>query len=372
MDYNIKPYPPEKILLDWRNPRLAEFGITKRTPLEKVFELMWEAMALEEIIISITAHGFFKTEPIIITEEDSNKIVIEGNRRLSAVKIILDPNLIDRKLPRTVLSRITPELQKSLKEIPVIEVESRELAWQFIGFKHINGAAKWNSYAKAKYIAQVHNEFKIPLEEIAYQVGDTHKTVLKLYQGIMVIDQAERLKKFDRDDITNSRLYFSHLYTALQYSGYREFLGMEDTPMDSTDPVPEAHWDDLEILLKWMYGSKSESIDPVIRSQNPDLRNLEKVLQSTEATLALKANPNLDIAFEISRPSKDVFIENLMATKRSLHKTWSFVSGYSGEAELIRTAGSIAEMADDLYEQMDKKYRELNERPKRKRLSEED
>ena len=270
------------------------------------------------------------------------------------------------------MERITEPLQASLKEIPVIEVESREQAWQFIGFKHINGAAKWNSYAKAKYIAQVHNEIKIPLEEIAYQVGDTHKTVLKLYQGIMVIDQAERIKRFDRDDITNSRLYFSHLYTALQYSGYKEFLGMEDATMDTKDPIPEDHYDNLEILLKWMYGSKSENIEPVIRSQNPDLRNLEKVLQSTEATLALKANPNLDIAFEISRPSKDVFIENLMATKRSLHKTWSFVSGYSGEPELIRTAGSIAELADELYEQMDKKFMEVNKKPKRRRLSEED
>ena len=372
MEYNIEPYSPGNISLDWRNPRLAEFGITKKTPLDKIFELMWEAMGLEEIIISITAHGFFKTEPIIITEEEGKKIVIEGNRRLSAVKIILNPDLVKRRLPKNVLEKITPELQKSLQEKPVIEVESREQAWQFIGFKHINGAAKWNSYAKAKYIAQVHNDFNIPLDDIAYQVGDTHNTVLKLYQGIMVIDQAERLKRFDREDITNSRLYFSHLYTALQYSGYKEFLGMTDTDMESTEPISEEYYDNLEILLKWMYGSKSAGFEPVIRSQNPDLRNLEKVLQSTEATLALKANPNLDIAFEISRPSKDVFIENLMATKRSLHKTWSFVSGYSGEPELLRTAGSVAEMADQLYDQMDKKYREENERPKRKRLSEED
>jgi len=372
MEYNIKQYPSDQILLDWRNPRLAEFGITKKTPLDQIFELMWEAMGLEELIISITAHGFFQTEPIIITEEDGKKIVIEGNRRLSAVKIILKPDLVKRKLPINVLNRITEDLQNSLKKIPAIEVESREQAWQFIGFKHINGAAKWNSYAKAKYIAQVHNDFGIALDEIAYQVGDTHNTVLKLYQGIMVIDQAERNKRFNREDITNSRLYFSHLYTALQYSGYKEFLGMADVDMESKNPVPEQYHDNLEILLKWMYGSKSEGIEPVIRSQNPDLRNLEKVLQSTEATLALKANPNLDIAFEISRPSKDVFIENLMATKRSLHKTWSFVTGYSGEPELINTAGSIAEMADLLYDQMHKKYQEINERPKRKRLSEED
>src|SRR5207237_5505453 len=100
------------------------------------------------------------------------------------------------------------EIKEKLKTIPVIFVDSRKQAWKFIGFKHINGPAKWGSYAKAQYISQIRNEFNISLQEIALQIGDTNKTVQKLYQGLQVIEQAESIDRFNRSDIQASRLYF--------------------------------------------------------------------------------------------------------------------------------------------------------------------
>lgn len=369
MNYRINNISPNEISLDWKNPRLADFGIKEGTSPEKIFSIMWRNMGVEEIIISITAHGFFKTEPIIVIKEEGKYIVIEGNRRLSAVKIILNPDLVESKLASNILSKITPTLQDSLKTIPVIEVTDRREAWQFIGFKHINGAAKWNSYAKAKYISQIHNEYNISLEDIAYQVGDTHNTVLKLYQGIMVIDQAERLKVFNKEDVFGNRLYFSHLYTGLQYNGFREYLGISGENMDTIDPVPVEYSENLGLLLNWLFGSKRDYVEPIIKTQNPDLRNLDKVLQNTEAIYALKANRNLDLAFEISRPTKDIFIENLAAAKRYLQKSWSFVNGYSGEEEYLRIAGSVANMADELYNKMEEIHNNKIGKDTKKRLS---
>lgn len=356
MDYKIERKPIEDLELDWKNPRLAEFGIKKNTPPEEIFLILWKNMALEEIVTSLVAHGFFDTEPLIVVLEDKKFVVLEGNRRLAAVKIVLNPSLVENKLDPNILERRTDEILSSLKALPVIVVNSRQEAWRFIGFKHINGPAKWNSFAKAQHIAQVHKEYNIALDEIAFQVGDTHKTVQKLFQGMMVIEQAEREKLFDREDVKRGRLYFSHLYTALQYEGFKEYLSINDVNIENQAPVPDDKKNNLQELLLWLYGSKKQSIEPVIKTQNPDLKKLENVIQNREAIAALRTGMALEASYELSRPRSTVFEESLFAAKREIQRAWSNVSeGFNGSVELLRTAGTIAGIADELYSKMEEK-----------------
>jgi ParB-like nuclease domain len=371
MDYKIERKLVDNLELDWKNPRLAEFGIKQSTPPEEIFSILWQNMALEEIVTSLVAHGFFDTEPLIVLEEQGKLIVLEGNRRLAAVKIVRNPILVENKLDATVLQRITPEIINSLDKLPVIVVGSRQEAWRFIGFKHINGPAKWNSFAKAQHIAQVHKEYNIPLDEIAFQVGDTHKTVQKLFQGMMVIEQAERERIFDREDIKKGRLYFSHLYTALQYEGFKEYLSINDANMEDQAPVPIEKKENLQELLLWLYGSKKRTIDPIIKTQNPDLKRLENVIQNREAIAALKTGISLEASYELSRPRSTVFEESLFAAKREIQRAWSNVSeGFNGSIELLRTAGTIASIADELYSKMEEKSNTKSKVTK-KRLKEE-
>lgn len=370
MDYKIERKPVDDLELDWKNPRLAEFGISQNTQPEEIFQILWKNMALEEIVTSLVAHGFFDTEPLIVLEEGGKFIVLEGNRRLAAVKIVRNPNLVENKLDPIVLERINIEIRNSLDTLPVIVVGSRQEAWRFIGFKHINGPAKWNSFAKAQHIAQVHKEYNIPLDEIAFQVGDTHKTVQKLFQGMMVIEQAERDKIFDREDIKKGRLYFSHLYTALQYEGFKEYLSISDAKMEDQAPVPTNQKDNLKELLVWLYGSKKRGIDPVIKTQNPDLKRLENVIQNREAIAALRNGVSLEASYELSRPRSTVFEESLFAAKREIQKAWSNVNeGFSGSIELLKTAGTIASIADELYSKMEEKSSDKS-RVTKKRLRE--
>ena len=318
-------------------------------------------MGIEEIVLSIKASGFFEHEPLIAIEEEGKKIVIEGNRRLAAVKCILQPELADYIGINKNLLIVEPSVRASLSTLPVIIVNERKDAWKFIGFKHINGPAKWGSYAKAQYISQIKNEYGITLEDIASQIGDTHRTVQKLYQGLQVIEQAERLRKFDRTDIPSNRLYFSHLYTGLTYDGFKEFLGLKDVSEELQNPVPKEKTDSLEELLTWIFGSKKKEMEPVIQSQNPDLRLLESVLKNTEAIYALRDNVPLRQAYELSQPKNETFEQNLLEAKRALQKAQSYqTEGFDGSDEsLLRQAGTIANMAEELYEAMEKKWNSL-------------
>ena len=338
---------------DSQNPRLAEFGVTASTPESDLMQILWREMDVHELVLSISASGFFRHEPIIVAKEGSRNVVIEGNRRLAAVKALLNPSLIQEYEKDIPL--MADEAKKRLEDLPVI-LGSREDTWRYIGFKHVNGPVRWSSYAKSQYIAKVHRDFKVPLNDIAMQIGDTHKTVQRLFRGIMVIEQAERMGTFDRDDRWNRRFAVSHLYTGLDYSGIGSFLGIHPEDEEMTEPVPPENRGELKELFQWLYGSKKDDVRPVIQSQNPDLRRLNAVVANSEAIAALRGGVDLAYAFEISRPSSSVFEESIHAAKRDLEKAHSLLStGYDGSEQLLFIADDVLTLAEDLFAEMERK-----------------
>src|SRR5277367_5754345 len=79
---------------------------------------------------------------------------------------------------------------------------------------------------------------------------------------------------------------FSHLYTALTRPGYREFLGLPDewrAEDPKPNPVPKNKLENLHKVMVWLYGSKKDEIEPIINSQNPDIKNLGAVLLNARA-----------------------------------------------------------------------------------------
>jgi hypothetical protein len=359
MKKTIEIVNPSTLSFDYRNPRIAEFSITENVQEKEIIKILWNVMGVEEIVLSIKASGFFDNEPLIAVRENGKNIVIEGNRRLAAVKALINPQLADFiGINKNVLF-ISLEMRNELDSLPVIFVDDRKEAWKFIGFKHINGPAKWGSYAKAQYISLIKNEYNISLEQISYQIGDTHKTVQKLYQGLQVIEQAERKKKFSRSDINAPRLYFSHLYTGLAYEGIRNFIGIMDVSEEVSNPVPEDKLENLELLLLWLFGSRLRCCGPIIQSQNPDLRRIEAIVKSKEAIYALKDGVSLASAYDISQTKDETFERSLLEAKRALQKAQSFqTEGFDGEdPAIVALCKSISTIADELYESAEKKMK---------------
>lgn len=353
---------------DAKNPRLAEYGLDAVLTEDEILEILWEAMDVQELVQSIAASGFFKNEALILAEEDGKYVVIEGNRRLAAVKALRNPALAAEKHWSVPILSI--EKRSGLDELPAI-IETRADAWRYLGFKHVNGPAKWGSYAKAVYIADVHRNYGVALADIADQIGDRHRTVQRLFRGLMVLEQAERAKVFARDDRYNRHLSFSHLYTGLDYEGIAEFLGVAAREDESANPVPSENINALREVCRWLYGSKREKVSPVVRSQNPDLRNLNAVLGSLQATEALRAGAPLEKAVEISRPPKAVFESAMLAAKRELSTARAYLTtGYDNSEQLLKIAGSIANMADDIYVELERKRAEQDGRAKKRRISE--
>jgi len=115
---------------------------------------MWRDFAVAEVALSIAANGFWDYEPLVVTNERDHWVVIEGNRRLAAVKLLC--NEAERKrVGATDLPDVSPDLCSELATLPVY-ASTRSDIWQYVGFKHINGPQAWQSYSKAQHIAWVH------------------------------------------------------------------------------------------------------------------------------------------------------------------------------------------------------------------------
>ncbi len=359
----ITSMPVWELVFDRRNPRLSEFDLGSAVTEEEVLAVLWNTMDVRELVMSIAASGFFRHEPLIVLEDDGKNIVLEGNRRLAAVRVLLDPALIEHA---TGVPPLTEEAKSELRELPVMK-STRKDAWRYLGFKHLNGPVRWRSYARAQYIADIHRNFGVGLADISEQMGYRHKIVQQMFRSFMVLEEAEQIGAFQRADRWHAYFSFTHLYTGIAYPGISEFICLRPESDENPMPVPIEKKGELQELCRWMYGSKREEIAPVIETHNPHLRQLDAVVANREALAALRAGQGLASAFELSRPSLTVFEEAFLEAKRSLHKALGMrADAYDGSEELLKIAGSVANMADSLYYEMERQRRPW----KRNRLTE--
>jgi hypothetical protein len=211
--------PTADLYFDAKNPRLVEAGAPGSQ--KEILRILWREFAVDEVALSIAANGYFPYEPLFVAKEDGRFVVIEGNRRLAAVRLLVHPEL-RQDVGATDLPTISAEAKKALDKLPVVTC-SRDEVWQYVGFKHVNGPQQWQPYSKARYIAWVHNDLKVSPDEIAEQIGDQHSTVKRLYRAWMVLEQAQKEGVFSKENRTRTHFSFSHLYTGLDYPGIQKF-----------------------------------------------------------------------------------------------------------------------------------------------------
>lgn len=255
----------DNLLLDSDNPR---FGLKQVSSREETFNLLVKRAKLDELWNSITSQGWLDLEPMVCIEsenEPNNFIVLEGNRRLAAIKALLDPDILEKPYQSRV-PIISEDLRKDIQRINIIVVNDRRDVDAFIGFKHVNGPASWGSLPKAKFATNMYqrlvrggDEKSEALNKITKALGETSgSSMLIIILGYEVLDQAIELDFITREKIEATTFDFSHLYTMMPNPATRSFLGwgkdLLNVDLVKSNPVSENYIDNLRLLIGWLFG----------------------------------------------------------------------------------------------------------------------
>jgi hypothetical protein len=142
----------ELLDFDEHNPRFTPDKKPDGSSDAAVVAMLATSADLSELIQSISTSGYINIEPLIVIERNGRLAVLEGNRRLAAVKVLRDAELA--KAARITTPPMDPDQAASLGELLVFRVAREDDARDLIGFKHINGPQSWDAFAKARFAAR--------------------------------------------------------------------------------------------------------------------------------------------------------------------------------------------------------------------------
>ena len=354
--------PVSLLRLDLDNPRLQTGDDLTASTEEQVIEFLADIAALDELVLSICTNKYLNLEPLIVHGTNSGPYkVLEGNRRLASIKIIQDPALA-ASLGIKVPTPVPLEVKKSLEKILVYRVKSPDEAREFIGFKHINGPQRWDAFAKAKYVTNWYRDAKgaLTIDEIADKMGDNNNTLRAYIYAVLILDQAAAAGQWSVEDraVKSGRFAFSHLYTALGREQYQDFLGLKNgwSNKPSVTPIKKAYLGNLGEVLSYMYGAASEGRPSLIKSQNPDLKNLGLAIVDDKARKALENRATLEQALDELKEPASAFHDSLIVANLRLGRTIELMAKYGGgNTEIDSIIDEIFERADTLKTMNDKK-----------------
>ncbi len=308
----IEAFNPRELFLDPENPRLppSERGKSQ----ERIVEMMIERFSISEIAESICSAGFQPIDPFLGYKEGNKAIILEGNRRLATIKLLLQPELTPARHMRTwdeYRSRLSNESRTAMQEIRVLMYGSRIQAdvLAYIGYRHVNGVMSWDAEEKAAYIANLIEDPKVgwSYQDIAQKLGSKPAYIEKLYVAHRLVEQARE------DDVPGAkqmRANFGVLTRGLQSPGVAAFLGLSfpKDPTKSRTPATKPARD-LQDFVRWTFGTDDEK--PVLEDSR-DLTRWGQILGSEDAVRYLRSttDPRFDRAYGKSGGLKEGLMDS--------------------------------------------------------------
>lgn len=215
--------------LDPKNPRLGRETLS-RAPRE-IIQHLFEHDKAAEVAHSIATRGFFPNEPLLTVKEGGRLVVIEGNRRLAALKALIEPGLLSGALERQV-ERFSRRIAdpKVIENVPVTIAPNRRATDRQIAGRHIGSPVlAWQAENRASFILDKLEE-GYDNDELHDELGFTLPDIQRARQTRAIADMARSLNLPDevKAKLDNPRAkLFTTLERVFESSVGREFLRVE-------------------------------------------------------------------------------------------------------------------------------------------------
>lgn len=337
---------PANLLLDPENPRfvgdqrikLADKAEAKDPRVQETLRLaMVEHFGGAELVESIERVGFLKMDRLVVrplAEGSKKYVVIEGNRRLSAIK-----TLLAKEERRQVV--LQDHVRASLVKVEALLLDCdgdlyQDATWFLQGLRHISGVVNWGPYQQAELVSRLTEQRGVDFTTAGDSIGVGRRKagqMLRAYKGLKQMEENAEFGAKARPEL------FSHFEQAWVKQPLREWLSWDEGASRFTD---EDH-------LQWFYTWITDGIPDA--QQKPfgaqEVRDkLSKVISSEDARKRLLAGDcNLDTCYGVALQSEGEFSAwqiSVDETLKQLDKiSWKYVLTDEDVALLTRLGDEL-------------------------------
>ena len=352
------------LAFDPENPRLPS-SVDGRDD-KAVLEWMLRDASLIGLMGSIGEHGYFPGEPLLVApaaERESHWVVVEGNRRLAAVKLLQDPSLATVRMK--AVKEALAVAQHTPTTLPIAIFRKRRDIVGYLGYRHITGVKDWRPLAKAKYLSQLAKRYrgrdsKAKFQHLARDIGSRSDYVARLLAAYGLYQRVVESDFFDIPGLDESSIEFTLLSTALSYHNITNFLGLSSAGDTSLHGLSVAH---LEELTTWLFARNAEGKTRVGESRN--LKLLAAVVAEPKISLALKSfrrGAPLAEAARLTKLPLDVFRTSIMEARSRLQTALEHIRLVDNPDETdAQTLRDIRQVAEDLLTLVNTRIAEAKE-----------
>jgi len=223
------------------NPRLEENEEYYTSPRQIIKEIFETAEAeFINLLKSISEHGWLSFDTVVTCQNSKGEIIVlEGNRRIAALKLFLNPKLAPRKkigLVNKYASRVDLD---SIRKIPVCIAPSFDDAMFFITSRHTTTPIdKWNHESQMRWL----------LTSLEHCHGKLDEAVAKTGASIADFNKAKRITQLTSyakaiSDLTeNERAILNNPYKfpittfmrVISFASGKDFLKIKNDDSDGS------------------------------------------------------------------------------------------------------------------------------------------
>lgn len=225
-----QPLDVEKIILDWKNPRI---DANDKSTQEEI-----RTMLLEDFEIVELAQGIIKSggnmagERIIVVQESGKFVVLEGNRRTSTCQMLVNPGLIPPAF-KGKFPAADKAVRDAIAKLDAVIAPSRAAAEPIITRRHTEpGILKWTPVAKQRRIVNMTAEGQSP-EAIASALVMSESDVLKTLREYHLLNYTKNLSTWSQTEKTrlNSPKLKTNPFTRFfTLGGAKKRIGLQFNP----------------------------------------------------------------------------------------------------------------------------------------------
>jgi hypothetical protein len=319
----ISPY---ELYLDPNNPRFVGKDITiakDANPLdpklqERIRAFIEKTFDTNDLWDSISQVGFLTMDRMVVRKYENNKyIVIEGNRRLAAIKTLLAAEEQKEIMIPDNIKKTVTDLEVLLLDLG--EEDYREATWFLQGIRHISGIKDWGPYQQAELVHILMQEQNLSFTDAGKAVGAGRKKtgqMLRAYKG---------LKQMEVDSIYGEKAspeLFSHFEQAWAKTSLRNWLDWDENILEYKNK------NTFHLFCKWITEDNPETKQSKLTAQ--EVRDkLSAVIGSDESRKKfINDELKLEAAFGIAIFEKEGFTNWHQAIKNAIDQVnkipWSY------------------------------------------------